>query len=172
MGTSPHIGIDYRASIGTPVYSFGNGTVVDLGKMRSGIQYVTIEYENGDKVRFLHLSKIDPKLKVNEMVYEGQIIGLSGNSGTYKGKDGKYHNYPAHLHVDAVDKNGNKISPELNNYGTVTNKEFFEDYNGDYLQLSTKNKTYGTVQLPEIIVTGTKQNTTMQNGNISNEKNE
>ena len=172
VGTSPHIGIDYRASIGTPVYSFGDGTIADLGTMRSGIKYITIQYGNGDKVRFLHLSKIDPKLKVNEMVYEGQIIGLSGNSGTYKGKDGKYHNYPAHLHVDAVDKKGNKISPEMNNYGTVTNKEFFEYYNGDYLQLNTKNKTYGTVQLPEVIVTGPKQNATKQNDNIANEKNE
>ena len=54
----------------------------------------------------------------------------------------------------------------------VINKEFFEDYNGDYLQLNTKNKTYGIVQLPEVIVTGPKQNATKQNDNISNEKDE
>ena len=75
-------------------------------------------------------------------------------------------------HVDAVDKKGNKISPEMNNYGMVINKEFFEDYNEDYLQLNTKNKTYGIVQLPEVIVTGPKQNATKQNDNISNEKDE
>ena len=54
----------------------------------------------------------------------------------------------------------------------VTNKEFFEDYNGDYLQLNTKNKAYITVQLPEVIVIGSTQNATKQNDNISNEKNE
>ena len=60
----------------------------------------------------------------------------------------------------------------MNNYGMVTNKEFFEDYNGDYLQLNTKNKAYITVQLPEVIVIGSTQNATKQNDNISNEKNE
>ena len=35
-----------------------------------------------------------------------------------------------------------------------------------------KNKAYGTVQLSEVIVAGTKQNATKQNDNISNEKNE
>ena len=41
------------------------------------------------------------------------------------------------------------------------------------LLLNTKkNKAYGTVQLSEVIVAGTKQNATKQNDNISNEKNE
>ena len=39
------------------------------------------------------------------------------------------------------------------------------------LLLNTK-KAYGTVQLSEVIVAGTKQNATKQNDNISNEKNE
>ena len=150
VGTSPHIGIDYRASIGTPVYSLGDGKVVAMGTFKSGIKYITIEYGNGDKVRFLHLSQFNPDLKVNSIVYEGQQIGLSGNSGRYKDKNGKYHNYPAHLHVDAVDKSGEKISPELNNYGTVTNKTFFGEYKGDY-NLLRKGKSGTSLEGEEIL---------------------
>ena len=35
-----------------------------------------------------------------------------------------------------------------------------------------QKKAYGTVQLSEVIVAGTKQNATKKNDNISNQKNE
>ena len=165
VGTSPHIGIDYRASIGTPVYSLGDGTVKAIETTKSGIKYVTIEYSNGDQVRFLHLSSFNPELKVNDVIYEGQQIGLSGNSGRYKGKDGLYHNYPPHLHVDAIDKNGKKISPEANNYGKVTNEEFFNTYNGDYMKLRNANI------LPEVVITAPRKEPSQSNPDTtSNEK--
>lgn len=135
IGTSPHIGIDYRASIGTPFYSLGDGTVTDVGKTKSGIKYITIEYAEGDKVRFLHLSEVADGIEVGTQVLEGQSLGKSGNSGTYNNKKGEKVNYPAHLHIDAVDKDGNKINPEGKNYGDHTNAELFTTYGGDYTQL-------------------------------------
>ena len=57
IGTSPHIGIDYRAAINTPVYSLGPGTVVGCGTFKNGIKYISIKMDkNGDTVRFLHLN--------------------------------------------------------------------------------------------------------------------
>ncbi|MFT3822668.1 MAG: DUF6443 domain-containing protein [Chitinophagaceae bacterium] len=123
VGTSPHIGIDYRAPIGTPVFSMGKGEVSGMYTTRSGIRILEVKYRNGDKVRFLHLSKYVSGLKVGASIAEGQIIAFSGNSGTYNGKP-----YPAHLHVDAVDKDGKSVDPESRNYGDYSNKDFFENY--------------------------------------------
>lgn len=126
VGTSPHIGVDLKAKIGTPIYSLGVGTVSGIGTTESGIKYLIIEYAGGDKIRFLHLSGYSNGLEVGNIVKEGQVIGFTGNSGKYKDKDGKYVNYPAHLHIDAVDKNGKMIDPLNKNYGKYTNEEFFE----------------------------------------------
>jgi RHS repeat-associated protein len=135
IGTSPHIGIDYRASIGTPVYSLGDGTVTNIGTMKNGIKYITIEYENGDQLRFLHMDKIADDMKVGGKVYEGQIIGDAGNSGQYRSKNGAMKSYAPHLHVDAKDKDGNSISPEQNKYGTIDNETFFKQFGGDHRKL-------------------------------------
>ena len=127
VGTSPHIGIDYRASIGTPVYSLGDGVVTGKSTTKSGIIILTVKYggDDGDQVRFLHLSKYAEGIDVGTQVKEGQIIAYSGNSG----------GYPAHLHIDAKDKDGNSIDPEGKNYGNYTNEEFFGKYGGDYTKL-------------------------------------
>jgi RHS repeat-associated protein len=145
VGTSPHIGIDYRASIGTSFYSLGDGKVSDIGTTKSGIKYVTVEYEGGDKVRFLHISSVSSDIKVGGLVKEGQILGETGNTGKYKNKKGEYVNYPAHLHMDAVDADGNKIDPEGKNYGKLTNEEFFTTYDGDYTKIPSKNENQNTV---------------------------
>ena len=125
IGTSPHVGIDYRAKIGTKFYSLGDGVVSEIGTYKSGIKYITVTYKGGDKVRFLHISKVADGLVVGSKVTEGQQLGLTGNSGTYTDKDGKTKSYEAHLHIDAVDKDGNKLDPEAKNYWKMTNSEFF-----------------------------------------------
>jgi RHS repeat-associated protein len=119
VGTSPHIGIDYRASIGTPVYSLGDGVVSGMYTTNSGIVILQVTYGDGDKLRFLHLSAYAQGVEVGSQVKEGQVIAYSGNSG----------GYPAHLHVDAEDKNGNTIDPEAKNYGKMTNEQFFGEGN-------------------------------------------
>ncbi len=122
VGTSPHIGIDYRASVGTAFYSLGDGTVSAIGETSGGAKYITVEYANGDNVRFLHISGTAEGLKVGSPVKEGQQLGLTGATGTKQ----------PHLHVDATDKDGNRINPEGANYGSLTNQEFFDDYAWDY----------------------------------------
>lgn len=127
--TNPHIGIDYRADEGTPFYSLGEGVVRDVGAITSGgakgAKYVTVEYQNGDKLRFLHISELAGGIRVGNLVLEGEKLGETGKSGTNV----------AHLHVDAKDKNGERINPETNKYGTITNKEFFSRFNGDATRL-------------------------------------
>jgi murein DD-endopeptidase MepM/ murein hydrolase activator NlpD len=131
VGSSPHIGIDFRAPKPESVYSLGDGKVVSKGYSKGTGNYLTIEYSNGDRVRFMHLSKYSNDIKIGDEVYEGQIIAMTGNSGYTKG--GKHH--PYHLHVDAVNANGEMINPLEMNYGSVTNEEFFTTYQGNYLKL-------------------------------------
>jgi hypothetical protein len=109
-------------------YSLGDGTVVDVGVMTSGIHYITVEYAEGDKIRFLHISKVADGIVKGSKVKEEQNLGLSGYTGHYTDKKTKKQvNYPAHLHMDGRDKNGNSIDPEGKNYGKMTNKRFFSN---------------------------------------------
>jgi RHS repeat-associated protein len=124
--SNPHIGIDYRAKVGSPFYSLGDGTVVKLGHSRKGGKYITVEYDNGDKITFRHLKNIESNISIGDEVYEGQILGQTGKTGT---------KHP-HLHIDACDSNGDIIDPENRNYGTVTNYDFFNYFEGDYKELS------------------------------------
>jgi murein DD-endopeptidase MepM/ murein hydrolase activator NlpD len=132
QSTNPHIGIDYRASVGTSFYSLGDGTVVGIGRGKSGGNFITVEYGNGDKVTFRHINSTAECLKKGSTVYEGQKLGETGASGT---------DY-AHLHIDAIDSEGNRKDPEEEKYGTVTNQEYFTDYAGDYLKLKKDKETF------------------------------
>ncbi len=114
-GTNPHIGIDYRAAVNTEFYSLGNGVVSEIGTTTAGANYIMVKYANGDVIRFLHINSVAKGLVQGSKVKEGQILGLTGKTGT------KF----AHLHIDAVDSKGNQIDPENRNYGEQTNAEFF-----------------------------------------------
>lgn len=156
IGTSPHVGIDYRAKIGTEFYSLGDGVVSDAGTFKSGIKYIEVTYKGGDKIRFLHISKVADGLIVGSTVKEGQVLGETGNSGKYKDKNGNMVNYQAHLHIDAVDKDGNKIDPEGKNYGNMTNEEFFNGQDQQYKPAveSTLKVIKSTAKLPGVIFKG------------------
>ncbi len=129
--TNPHVGIDYRAAENTDFYSLGDGKVVAIGiqskgnKAAKGSKYIIVEYSNGDRVSFVHINSVADGIKVGDKVYEGQILGKTGKTGT---------KHP-HLHLTAKDKDGNKIDPEGRNYGKYTSKEFFETYGGDFMKL-------------------------------------
>lgn len=78
-----HNGIDFRASIGTPVHASLSGTVleVNLGAVPN-CQYgkwVLLQHGNGLATLYAHLS--DVSVKKGAVVTAGQVIGYSGNTG-------------------------------------------------------------------------------------------
>ena len=148
--SNPHIGIDYRAPENTPFYSLGEGKVHAVGQISKGASkganYITIEYPNGDKIRFLHINSTAKGLEVGSEVKEGQYLGVTGQTGT---------KHP-HLHVDGKDKGGNEIDPEAINYGKWTADEYFgnginpgERLN-EYLQIMNQKLENMDVQLEEL----------------------
>lgn len=59
---------------------------------------VWIQHSNGLLARYIHLSQINPDLKVGEKIQTGEFIGYVGNSGTSNGAKG--NNLDVHLHLD------------------------------------------------------------------------
>lgn len=80
-----HSGMDFRASVGTPVYAVYDGVVKGTGDTdavcprASFGKWVFIEHPVGLSTTSGHLSKI--KVKKGDKVKQGDIIGYSGNTG-------------------------------------------------------------------------------------------
>jgi len=89
-----HGGVDFRASVGTPVKSMASGVVTGIGDTDTqcpGVsfgKFVFIKYDNGLSSAYGHLSLI--KANVGERVVRGTVVGYSGNTGYSTGP---------HLHV-------------------------------------------------------------------------
>jgi murein DD-endopeptidase MepM/ murein hydrolase activator NlpD len=89
-----HSGVDFRASVGTPVKAMADGVVAGRGDTDlqcSGVsfgRFVLIKYNNGLASTYGHLSLV--KSNVGDKVVRGEIVGYSGNTGYSTGP---------HLHV-------------------------------------------------------------------------
>lgn len=80
-----HSGVDFRAAVGTPVYSVADGVVVGIGNTddtcpkASFGKWVFIEHNIGLSTTYGHLSS--QKVSPGQRVKKGQLIGYSGNTG-------------------------------------------------------------------------------------------
>ncbi len=99
-----HNGVDFRASIGTPVKSSADGFVKAIGdtdKECRGVSYgkwVLVEHNNGLSTLYAHFSLV--KVAAGQQVKTGQIIGYSGETGYCTGP---------HLHYTVFATQGVKI---------------------------------------------------------------
>jgi murein DD-endopeptidase MepM/ murein hydrolase activator NlpD len=120
-----HFGQDFNAPYGTEVYATGNGTVTVAGWSGNGFgNYVMIDHGYGYQTIYGHLSKIDVSVGLN--VKRGDLIGLTGNSGTSSGP---------HLHYQ-IDHNENHENP-LNFFSDDLSAD---EYREMILVLSSKSK--------------------------------
>ena len=95
-----HYGMDFTASVGTDVFSTGNGVVKSADKEVGYGNCIVIDHGYGYETYYAHLSKI--KVAVGQKVNRGDIIGLVGSTGT---------STAPHLHYE-VSKNGQKVNPQ------------------------------------------------------------
>lgn len=106
-------GIDFKAKIGCPVYATHNGIVTWSGKDSGGgigVSIINTRVGLGFKTICYHLK--ETKVKEGEMVKEGQVIGLSGNTGKYT--------TGAHLHFGLKEvKNGETINHDNGYKGAI-----------------------------------------------------
>jgi len=95
-----HTGIDYKAKVGTSIYSVITGNVIFAGEQAGYGNLIIIEDENGYRYLFAHLSEIF--VEIGQTVVKKEIIGLSGKTGHVTGP---------HLHFEIQDKNQNALNP-------------------------------------------------------------
>ncbi|MFN8372233.1 MAG: M23 family metallopeptidase [Anaerolineae bacterium] len=89
--TTRHTGWDFRAAVGTPVMAMAPGVVVFAGLLDIRGNYVFIDHGYGVYSGYAHFSQIH--VTRGQEVAEGQIIGVSGDTGRSSG---------AHLHWEMV----------------------------------------------------------------------
>lgn len=101
-----HTGVDFSIPSGTKVVAAMAGTVLETGSVSWGPSYgisVIIDHGQGIRAIYAHLSAL--KVKKGDKVEEGELIGLSGNSGNSTGP---------HLHFESRVspwRYGNDIDP-------------------------------------------------------------
>ncbi len=101
-----HTGVDFRASIGTPVKAALSGTIIGIGNTDlvrgcySFGKWIMIKHNNGLSTLYAHLSL--PIATLGSNVSTGDIIGYSGNTGYSTGP---------HLHFGVYASQGVVIQP-------------------------------------------------------------
>ena len=95
-----HLGVDYAAPTGTPVWSAAAGTVVHRAKSGGAGNLVTIRHDNGLETLYMHLSKF-ANIKVGDHIPAKTVIGYVGATGLASGP---------HLHF-GVKKHGEFVDP-------------------------------------------------------------
>ncbi len=98
----PHLGVDYAAPVGTPVWAAGDGVIVAFGRKKGNGRYVHIRHTNRQyETYYLHFSRFAKGLKKGTKVRQGDVIGYVGASG-----------YATGPHLDfRVKKGGTFVNP-------------------------------------------------------------
>ena len=95
-----HLGVDYAAPVGTPVWAAASGVVSFRGPAGGAGNLVMIRHQDGIETAYMHLSKF-ASIKVGQRVEAKTVIGYVGTTGLSTGP---------HLHF-GVKKNGAFIDP-------------------------------------------------------------
>ena len=105
----PHLGIDYVADEGTPLWSVADGTIIYKAWHGGFGNLVKVEHANGYVSFYTHLSRFAKGLDVGDRVRQKQVIGYVGSTGLATGphtcfrmqKGGQYVN-PAKLRAGSL----------------------------------------------------------------------
>jgi len=74
-----HLGVDLSASLNTPVYSANDGKVVFVKSMQDYGNTIVVDHGLGVYSLYLHLNSFN--VKKGQSVKQGDVLGLSGNTG-------------------------------------------------------------------------------------------
>ncbi len=77
----PHLGVDYAAPAGTPVWSVGDGVVTEKGYNHAAGNFVTIRHNTTYTTRYNHLSRFAKAMAKGKSVRQGEVIGYVGSTG-------------------------------------------------------------------------------------------
>lgn len=95
-----HNGVDYRGSVGVPVYAVADGAVIQSAFSDGNGNYIAIKHSDNSQSWYLHLSQRG--VKAGQKVKGRQVIGKVGNTGRSTGP---------HLHLGIKQPNGAWMNP-------------------------------------------------------------
>jgi murein DD-endopeptidase MepM/ murein hydrolase activator NlpD len=83
--TKAHLGTDYAAPRGTPIFTVADGIVVKRSRSRGNGNYVKIKHDKVYQTQYLHMSRFQKGVTVGTHVKQGQTIGYVGSTGLATG---------------------------------------------------------------------------------------
>ena len=99
----PHHGVDYAAATGTPVYSIGDGFVIQKSyQAAGGGNYVKIKHNSVYTTSYMNLSKFAAGLREGLHVRQGDVIGFVGSTGLASGPHLDFRVYMGGTAVDPL----------------------------------------------------------------------
>jgi murein DD-endopeptidase MepM/ murein hydrolase activator NlpD len=97
----PHLGVDYAAPYGTPVWAVADGTVIFRGVEGGLGRLVKVRHSDGYVSYYGHLSRYAQSLRVGQRVQQKEVLGFVGSTGLSTGP---------HLHFQLM-KHGRPVDP-------------------------------------------------------------
>ena len=108
-----HTGIDFAASIGTPIYATADGTIAEVSVKFSGYgKMVEVDHGFGYRTRYAHMHEF--AVRSGQNVKRGDLIGYVGNTGL---------STAPHLHYEVL-INGSQVDPVHYFYNDLTAAEY------------------------------------------------
>lgn len=81
----PHLGVDYSAPTGTPIYAAGNGRVTVAGWKNGFGKFIQIQHGGDVCTMYGHLFRFAAGIRAGDKVQQGQLIGYVGATGLATG---------------------------------------------------------------------------------------
>jgi len=117
---SAHYGVDYAASVGTPIQATADGIVTSAGPRGASGHTITIRHQNDYETQYLHLGYFAEGIKKGTRVKEGQRIGYVGSSGESTGPHLDYRIRHLGKYVNPLAFNSEPVEP--------LRTEYYEDF--------------------------------------------
>lgn len=109
-----HDGLDFRASVGDPVYATGDGVVKHAALKSTFGRLLIIDHGYGYETYYAHLSSFSKGIKPGAKVKRGDRVGFAGRSGMVEGP---------HLHYE-VHKDSSPVDPLNYLFADTTPEEY------------------------------------------------
>ncbi len=129
-----HLGVDYGARRGTPIYAAGSGRIIFAGRTRGYGNLIKIRHKDGYMTLYAHQKRFARGIHRGKYVKKGQLIGYVGSTGLSTGP---------HLHFGLY-KHGRPINPlrvvqvtvkKLHGKQLRAFKKLKQDYDNELLSL-------------------------------------
>jgi murein DD-endopeptidase MepM/ murein hydrolase activator NlpD len=107
----PHLGVDYVAAIGTPVYTIGDGEIIEASYHNNSGNMLKIRHNSVYTTAYLHLSYFAKSIKKGGKVMQGDLIGYVGSSGLSTGPHLDFRFYKNGYPVDPLKVDAPPVEP-------------------------------------------------------------